>query len=106
MTGFMGNIGLAFGGGVPPQASPSGGQAVDDVPADLTAGEFVIPKDVVEWKGMEHFYKLMDQAREGRAKAKGGATAAAPKTGYGGGGGGASGQPIMMPTGYASGGAT
>jgi hypothetical protein len=97
--------GMAGGGGVPQQASPSDGQAVDDVPASLTAGEFVIPKDVVEWKGMEHFYKLMDQAREGRAKARGGAPeAAAPRTGYANGGGGASGQPIRMPTGYAIGG--
>jgi hypothetical protein len=96
-AGVLGN--LASGGGISPQASPSGGQAVDDVPANLTAGEFVIPKDVVEWKGMEHFYKLMDQAREGRAKANGGATAAAPKTGYTNGGGDAG-----TPTGYARGG--
>jgi hypothetical protein len=38
---------------VPAGASPSGGMGVDDVPAQLTAGEFVIPKDVMAWKGQE-----------------------------------------------------
>jgi hypothetical protein len=53
------------GGGVPIAASPSGGLASDDVDAKLTAGEFVIPKDVAMWKGHEHFQKLIDQARKG-----------------------------------------
>ena len=44
--------------------SPTGGDAIDDVPANLTAGEFIIPKDIVEWKGKEYFYKLMAQSRK------------------------------------------
>lgn len=54
------------GGSVPISASPSGGSAVDDVDAKLTAGEFVIPKDVAMWKGHEHFVKQIDQARMGQ----------------------------------------
>lgn len=54
------------GGAVPLSASPSGGSAVDDVDAKLTAGEFVIPKDVAMWKGHEHFVKQIDQARMGQ----------------------------------------
>jgi hypothetical protein len=48
---------------VPPQASPTGGQGVDDVPANLTAGEFVVPKDVVQWKGAEWLQKEIMKAR-------------------------------------------
>jgi len=51
------------GGGVPIEASPSGGVQSDDVDAKLTAGEFVIPKDVAMWKGHEYFAKQIDQAR-------------------------------------------
>jgi hypothetical protein len=51
------------GGQVPMSASPSGGQQVDDVNARLTPGEFVLPVDVVKWKGEEFFQKLIDQAR-------------------------------------------
>lgn len=56
------------GGGVPAYASPSMGQTEDDVPAMLTAGEFVIPKDVMSWKGQEYFAKQIDQARSAQAK--------------------------------------
>ena len=52
------------GGGVPAHASPSNGQVTDDVPALLTANEFVIPKDVATWKGHEYFAKQIDQARK------------------------------------------
>lgn len=55
--------GATPGGGVPTSASPSGGSAVDDVDAKLTAHEFVIPKDVAIWKGHEHFVKAIDSAR-------------------------------------------
>jgi hypothetical protein len=51
------------GSTVPHSASPSGGQEVDDVNARLTPGEFVMPVDVVKWKGEEFFQKLIDQAR-------------------------------------------
>ena len=57
----------AEGGFIDDSESPTDGQRVDDVPANLTAGEFVIPKDIVEWKGQEFFYKLMAQARKMRA---------------------------------------
>jgi hypothetical protein len=50
-------------------ASPTGGKAVDDVPARLTVGEFVIPKDVAAWKGQEHFQKLIDSSRKAAAQA-------------------------------------
>jgi hypothetical protein len=65
------------GGQVSPQMSPSGGKAVDDVPAVadgrspimLNAGEFIIPKDVTAWKGQEFFQKMIEQSRKGRATA-------------------------------------
>ena len=55
---------------VPAEASPSGGGAIDDVPARLTAGEFVLPVDVVRWKGEEHFQKLIEQSRAARQNAQ------------------------------------
>ena len=56
--------GATPGGGVPTSASPSGGTAVDDVDAKLTAGEFVIPKDVATWLGHEKLVKTIDKARQ------------------------------------------
>jgi hypothetical protein len=56
-------------GTVPVAASPSQGVEVDDVPARLTPGEFVVPKDVVQWKGEEHFQKLIEQSREKKQQA-------------------------------------
>ena len=52
------------GGTVPVHASPSAGQAIDDVPARLTPGEFVIPKDVMSWKGEEWAQKEIQKARQ------------------------------------------
>lgn len=49
---------------VPPEASPSGGAAIDDVPAQLNVGEFVIPKDVVRWHGEKFFQNLIQKARK------------------------------------------
>lgn len=69
------------GGSVSSKISPSDGAKIDDVPANLTAGEFVIPKDVVEYKGKEFFYKLMAAARKNHAIA-GGRQQAPQKTGY------------------------
>lgn len=57
------------GGFVPPDASPSMGAQVDDVNANLNAGEFVIPKDVAAWKGQEFFQKLIEQSRKARVTA-------------------------------------
>jgi hypothetical protein len=52
------------GGAIPASASPTGGQTVDDVPAALTAGEFVIPKDVTSWLGEKTMHQLIEKARK------------------------------------------
>ena len=49
---------------VPPHASPTRGKAIDDVPARLTVGEFVIPKEVVDFKGQEFFQNLIKKTRQ------------------------------------------
>ena len=49
---------------VPEHASPSRGKAIDDVPARLTVGEFVIPKEVVDFKGQEFFQNLIKKTRQ------------------------------------------
>lgn len=54
------------GGAVPVGASPTRGQIEDDVPAQLTAGEFVLPKDVVSWIGEERAHQIIDKARKAR----------------------------------------
>jgi hypothetical protein len=55
------------GGVITPQMSPSQGQVPDDVDAKLTVGEFVMPLDVVRFKGKEYFYKQIDSARKQEA---------------------------------------
>lgn len=59
-----GPIGEGDGITVPSEASPSGGQAVDDVKAALSAGEMVIPREAVEYYGKRHFYNLIKKAKE------------------------------------------
>lgn len=54
------------GGAIPTSASPTGGAAIDDVPARLTPGEFVLPKDVMSWKGEEWAQKEIEKARMAR----------------------------------------
>jgi hypothetical protein len=54
------------GGAIPAEASPTGGAAIDDVDAKLTAGEFVIPKDVVTWLGEKGMHQLIEKARKER----------------------------------------
>jgi len=49
---------------VPPEASPSGGSEVDDVPAMVSEGEFVIPKRTVDWLGDKFFQKLITKTDE------------------------------------------
>jgi len=61
--------GATPGGAVPHTASPSGGKAIDDVDAKLTVGEFVIPKDVMSWKGEEYFQRLIEQTRKAKPQA-------------------------------------
>jgi hypothetical protein len=51
----------------------------------LNAGEFVIPKDVAQWKGQEFFYQLMAKARRARAESGNGAEQQ-ETTGYANGG--------------------
>lgn len=60
---------VATGGLIDDRDSPSRGIETDDVPARLTPGEFVVPKDVVQWKGEEHFQKLIEQSREKKQQA-------------------------------------
>lgn len=68
----------AQGGVVPASMSPSGGQQTDDVSAtipqtggraQINVGEFVLPRDVVAWKGQEFFQKMIKQARGARVGA-------------------------------------
>lgn len=67
-------------GVIPDEMSPSGGQVVDDVPANLNAGEFVIPDDVVSWYGEKHMYGIIEKAAKEREMAKQ-ATGAIPEEG-------------------------
>jgi hypothetical protein len=78
MLGFEG--GGAVPSAIPMEASPSRGAVTDDVPAigptgepniRLNGGEFVMPRDVVMWKGEEWMQKEIQKAR----KAKQGAVA-------------------------------
>lgn len=91
--GLIGGIagkafGLADGGAVPdprevgaiPEGmSPSGGENVDDVKANLNVGEFVIPDDVVSWYGEKHMYGLIEKAAKEREMAMQ-STGAIPET--------------------------
>jgi hypothetical protein len=63
--------GPTTGGRVPYESSPSMGAQTDDVPAQLNAGEYVIPRDVVQWKGQDFFRKLIEQSRMARTGMKG-----------------------------------
>lgn len=54
------------GGAIPAGASPTGGAIPDDVNARLTPGEFVVPKDVMSWKGEEFFQNLIKKSRESK----------------------------------------
>lgn len=57
-------------GAIPDGMSPSGGEQTDDIPANLNAGEFVIPEDVVNWYGEKHMYDLIDKSHKQREEAK------------------------------------
>ncbi len=91
---FTKAIGLASGGTVPDIATSGsvmagraaavgqsngaiptdtmGGGPSDVVPARLTPGEFVIPKDTASWLGEKHLHSMIEKSRKDRA-------AAAPK---------------------------
>jgi len=52
-----------------PQAIMPGGPKADDVPARLSEGEFVVPAEVLKWKGEEFFEKTIQKSAEDKAKA-------------------------------------
>jgi len=52
------------GGYVPQEVSPSGGAVPDDVPAKLSAGEAVLPEEVVRYHGLKTLNKMTKEARE------------------------------------------
>jgi len=64
---------------VPPSASPSNGAIPDDVPAQidgqapaqLNAGEFIVPKDVVAWLGEKGMQQVILKARKEMSGANG-----------------------------------
>lgn len=64
------------GGAIPVEASPSRGAITDDVrasgpsgPIRLNGGEFVIPKDVVQWEGEKSLQNLIMKARKAMEQA-------------------------------------
>jgi hypothetical protein len=66
----------AEGGAIPEEMSPSGDAVTDDIPAQgptgaiqLDGGEFIIPEDVLKWKGEEFFQKTITKSREDRQQA-------------------------------------
>jgi hypothetical protein len=69
--GLIGGMGMKMfgfdkGGAVPVEASPSGGAIPDDVGIAVSAEEFIVPADVVRWKGEEFFQKQIEQSRTKR----------------------------------------
>lgn len=67
---------------VPYSASPSGGAVTDDVPAvimdrqaiptgpaQINAGEFIVPRDVTEWLGQKGLQDIINKARKEQAGA-------------------------------------
>lgn len=67
MFSGKGGFGFAEGGSVDPELSPSGGAILDDVPARLTAGEFIVDEDTRNWYGEKFFHDLKEKAAKGRA---------------------------------------
>lgn len=64
--------GFEEGGAVPEPETPVPTPGTTDrAPAMLTPGEFVAPKDVVQWLGEKHFHGLIEKARKEKAEAEG-----------------------------------
>jgi hypothetical protein len=66
----------AEGGAIPEEMSPSGGASLTTFPAQgptgaiqLDGGEFIIPEDVLKWKGEEFFQKTITKSREDKQQA-------------------------------------
>lgn len=53
-------------GAIPYSASPSGGAQTDDITAKVNAGEFIVPRDVVQWEGEKAMYGLITKAHKER----------------------------------------
>ena len=53
---------------IPHGASPSGGAVPDDVGIAVTPGEFVVPRDVVQWEGQKNMQKMIQKSRDERMK--------------------------------------
>lgn len=62
-------FGFEEGGAVPAELSPSGGAEDDDVPVAVTVGEFVVPRETVQWLGEKHFHKMIEKSRDERRQA-------------------------------------
>lgn len=56
------------GGAVPAEASPSRGAAIDDIPARLNEGEFIMPKEAVSWFGEKTMHDMIIKAQKQRAE--------------------------------------
>jgi hypothetical protein len=61
-----GSVDPVSGNEVPPGALQE--EVRDDIPAQLSEGEFVFPADVVRFIGLENLMKLRQSAKEGLAK--------------------------------------
>jgi hypothetical protein len=73
--------GAKEGGAITKEMSPSRGAATDDVPLAADVGEFMMPEDVVKWKGEEFFQRLIETSRKAKQAPKTAvpAMAAAPR---------------------------
>lgn len=60
--------GLADGGAIPMEASPSMGANTDDIPARLNAGEFIMPREAVSWFGEKSMHDMIIKAQKERAQ--------------------------------------
>lgn len=65
-------------GAIPMEASPSRGAIPDDVPVNLTGGEFIMPREAVTWFGEKHLLGMLEKANRERQEARA-ATGATPK---------------------------
>lgn len=67
--GVAGSFGMQEGGSVPEDMAPAPGPQ-DKFPAMLAEDEYVVPADVVKWKGVEFFEKLQKKSREDQSGGK------------------------------------
>lgn len=74
LGGVLGTIAGRFpfnqGGVVPAIMSPSGGAVPDDVPAALDAGEFVLPREAVQWHGLKALSRMVAEAKDNMPTAR------------------------------------